>query len=131
MTIRAAFVVCCLVLPSLPAQAGTPACADLPTQEQVETCVFDRLQDSGAKLSAAIAQLGEDAKEFDKKSGKEDSLHDKLNQANLRFNAYLQGMCDYLASRHTDEKDFAAAYNSCNQKMIDQRLELITTETAK
>lgn len=133
MMIARTALIAALLFAAVPALADAPTCDDLPTQEQIDTCVFDQLQASSAELSATVSKLRAEAKELDKNKTAEDGegMGEKLNQANLRFNAYLQATCSYLADRHADNKAAAKkVYSSCNQQMIDQRLELLTTQTA-
>lgn len=135
MIARAALITALLIM-SAPAYADdAPACADLPTQDEVNTCMFDTLQASSAKLAEILGRLRDEAKALDAKNESKTSLNDRLNQANLRFNNYLQETCGYLAARVGDEETrltaFAAAYARCNQQIIDQRIELLTTQTAQ
>lgn len=132
MMIARTALMAALLLLTAPAFADAPACADLPSQEQIDTCVFDELQASSAKLSETVSRLREEAKQADKEPVDGDTMADKLNKANLSFNTYIQTTCSYLADRHAADKTKAkAAYQNCNQKMIDQRLDLLTTETAQ
>lgn len=132
MIVRATLIAALLMV-STPVFADAPDCASLATQDEIDTCVFDRLQASSAELSAAVNKLRDEAKELDKNKTAEDGegMGEKLNRANLSFNAYIQATCSYLADRHADNKAAAKkVYSSCNQQMIDQRLDLLTTQTA-
>lgn len=131
MIVRATLIAALLMV-STPVFADAPDCASLPTQDEIDTCVFDRLQASSAELSATVSKLRDEAKELDKNKTAEDGegMGEKLNRANLSFNAYIQATCSYLADRHTEKDVAKKVYSSCNQQMIDQRLELLTTQTA-
>lgn len=133
MTIRSGILTAVVLLTlAMPAQADAGAsCEQLPTPLEVDDCVYNNLQASGSKLTAEIARLREEAKAMDAEAEPSQKTAEKLQQANLAFNTYLQNMCNYIASRHSDEATATRAYSRCNQKMIDQRLDLIATETAQ
>lgn len=133
MTIRASILTAAVLLSlAMPAQADAGAtCEQLPTPLEVEDCIFNNLQSSGKKLNAEIARLREEAKAMDADAKTSQNMAEKLQQANVSFNTYLQNMCGYLAARHSDAEVANRTYSRCNQKMIDQRLDLIATETAQ
>lgn len=107
-------------------------CTQITNHDDVMACMRANLREAGGTLSETIARLRDEAKAADANKAEDESkLGDKLSFANARYNDYLSAMCDYLSSRITDDKKAEISYARCNQKMIEQRLDLINTETAQ
>ena len=87
MIVRATLIAALLMI-STPVFADAPDCASLASQDEIDTCVFDRLQASSAELSATVSKLRDEAKELDKNKTAEDGegMGEKLYGPNLQLN---------------------------------------------